>query len=401
MLDVYIIHDDEDHRAVIKQALAQVEESPGQPLFRVELEREGGREGLTAITGAWSGRLAVAIVRVNLPDMEGLELIRDLRNSCPGVQIVPVLEGDEHADIWQHLLEMELRSVLQNGKLPEEMAQVMAQVYENLKPAIEAEPGQTKSFVISVIGSRGGVGKSIVATNLVCAMAKKIDPKKEKVLLLDLSLNAGDIGLFMDAPHKNTIMDAVRQGEALDSDYFGKIMYRHPNLGVHLLASPTQEFDSGPFDYNMAALILACGRDVADFVVVDTGVSQSGPAIAAVDYSDLILLVTTRDIVHLVSTGSFIRFMKQERGVPISRIKVIVNLSDDSPDVTEAEVEGILAHPVTAYLPSDAPNAVTTINDGTPMVVRFPKLPMCQVFDQLADLGCTRWGKKPRPETNR
>ena len=50
--------------------------------------------------------------------------------------------------------------------------------------------------VICVIGARGGVGTSTVATNLATAVQQA--RQRESVALVDLDMQGGDLGLFLD-----------------------------------------------------------------------------------------------------------------------------------------------------------------------------------------------------------
>jgi pilus assembly protein CpaE len=154
------------------------------------------------------------------------------------------------------------------------------------------------------VGARGGIGKSVVATNLAAALAKR----SESVLLLDMSLNPGDFAVFLDDVPRNNVMDAVAQGGNLDTEYLRHSVAKHPRLGFQYMASPNQEpTDFSSFDYNVAVAMINASRDISEYTVIDTGVSMAGPTIAAIDCSDLVFFVTTRDVARLLSAKSFIK----------------------------------------------------------------------------------------------
>src|ERR1700734_2196940 len=155
---------------------------------------------------------------------------------------------------------------------------------------------QGESFVVSVISARGGTGKSVVATNLAAAMAKLSD----SVTLLDFSLNPGDFAVMLDDVPRNNIMDAVQQGGALDAEYLNNTLALHPRLRFRYLASPNPEFDASGFDYNVGAAIMTATRTLSQYIVVDTGIAMAGPPLEALDASDIIFLVTNRDVARLV-----------------------------------------------------------------------------------------------------
>ena len=60
-------------------------------------------------------------------------------------------------------------------------------------------------YIISVIGGKGGVGKSVFAANLAFAYAMD---RRQKVLLLDFDQRAlGDLSLITGIKHRKTLKD--------------------------------------------------------------------------------------------------------------------------------------------------------------------------------------------------
>ena len=172
---------------------------------------------------------------------------------------------------------------------PQEIAKVLATAAPRAQERFEATRApasiEGEAFVISVVSARGGIGKSVVATNIAAAMAKLSD---SVTLLLDFSLNPGDFAVMLDDVPRNNIMDAVHQGGALDAEYLNNTLAPHPRLRFRYLASPNQEFDASGFDYNVAAAIMTATRTLSQYIVVDTGIAMAGPTIAAIDASDII-----------------------------------------------------------------------------------------------------------------
>ena len=254
MIDVLLVHDDVERCATIRNAIK------ANPELNLISETQSGREGLFAAATMLTGHPRLLVVRLNLGDMTGFDFINQVRQKAPDIYIIPALEGTEGGQVWQNLLQLELRDVLVGPIPPPEIAKVLAtagpraqeQFDRNRAPAnIEGE-----TFVVSVVSARGGLGKSVVATNLAAAMAKLSD----SVTLLDFSLNPGDFAVMLDDVPRNNIMDAVQQGGALDAEYLNNTLALHPRLRFRYLASPNQEFDASGFDYNVGAAIMAATR---------------------------------------------------------------------------------------------------------------------------------------------
>ncbi|MFM8316151.1 MAG: AAA family ATPase, partial [Deltaproteobacteria bacterium] len=89
-------------------------------------------------------------------------------------------------------------------------------------------------FIISVLGGKGGVGKSTFAVNY--ALAASID-SKSKVLLIDLDPKAcGDLGMLLGIKPKRTLMELGSQEGKLDANALQSYVAVHPS-GVHYIPS--------------------------------------------------------------------------------------------------------------------------------------------------------------------
>ncbi len=390
MIDVFLVHDDVERCTVIRNAIKS------NPELNLVSETQTGREGLFAAATMMTGHPRILIVRLNLGDMTGFDFIAQVRQKAPDIYIIPALEGTEGGQVWQNLLQLELRDVLVGPVPQQEISKVLATAapraqerFDATRPAASIEG---EAFAISVVSARGGVGKSVVATNLAAAMAKLSD----SVTLLDFSLNPGDFAVMLDDVPRNTIMDAVQQGGALDAEYLNNTFAMHPRLRFRYLASPNQEFDASGFDYNVAAAIMAATRTLSQYIVVDTGLAMAGPTIAAIDASDIIFLVTSRDVARLLSAKNMIKYLKNDRQVTNQKLKVLVNEAEIGAEISESEIESLLEHPVAAYLPCNAGPITFSINSGAPIVVAEPHHPISVVLNKLAELSFYRWqGKQP------
>jgi len=393
MIDVLLVHDDVERCATIRTAIK------ANPELNLISETQTGREGLFAAATMLTGHPRLLIVRLNLGDMTGFDFINQVRQKAPDIYIIPALEGTEGGQVWQNLLQLELRDVLVGPIPATEITKILntaapraqEQFDNNRAPtAIEGE-----AFVISVVSARGGLGKSVVATNLASAMAKLSD----SVTLLDFSLNPGDFAVMLDDVPRNNIMDAVQQGGALDAEYLNNTLAPHPRLRFRYLASPNQDFDSSSFDYNVGAAIMAATRTLSQYIVVDTGLSMAGPTIAAIDTSDIVFLVTSRDVARLLSAKSMIKFLKNDRQITNQKLKVLVNEAEIGAEISESEIESLLEHPVAAYLPCNAAPITFSINSGAPIVIAEPHHPISVVLNKLAELSFYRWQEKPAEES--
>src|SRR5689334_4109542 len=103
-----------------------------------------------------------------------------------------------------------------------------------------AEASSKAGRVVCVIGARGGVGASTVATNLATSV-QQAGPE-QPVALIDLDMHGGDLGLFFDLPAGQGIKDLSKDVSRLDETIVRSALQRH-TTGLHLLASGYEGFD--------------------------------------------------------------------------------------------------------------------------------------------------------------
>lgn len=371
--------------------IAHENESTAQ-LIRQSLETAGHQILLTAHSGAAvvkeSSPAELYIISINLPDMDGLSVIRTVLNNHPTAPIIPVMSGSEGGEIWQQILQMNLRDVMVN---PSDAAGVMDAVNKAIEhthtggegPYAEGAGGD--SYMVAVASARGGVGKTVFAVNLAICMAQM----QAQLSLIDYSMNAGDFFTVLDQVPRHTIQDAISQGDGLDDVLLRNIISEHP-LGFDYLACPNDEFDFYSFDYEHSGSLLNAARSLKPYVVVDTGVYDLPPTNAAVDQADLVYFLTNRDLGRLMSLQKLLKSY-MDRDQPSEKFKVIVNMAEWGTEITEEEIEEVIEHPVTAYLPSIPIEATYSINSGKPLAQANADLPIVNVMQKLAEYTIRKW----------
>lgn len=378
MPGVFLIHQDGAVAKAFQDALASASN------FKFLGHCPSGSEAVAKLTAA---KPEMAYVQLALPDMDGFSLIATLKSKLPSVYLVPVLIGGEAGDVWQRIFQEGLRDVLVPPINPQSILQSCRQAENNLALMAPkaAGPAGTSSYCVTVASARGGTGKSIFATNLAAAMARR----GGQVGLYDFSMAASDFFTMLDQVPRHTMGDAIGQGMGLDSSLLRNLTTDH-SLGFKFLACPNDDFDFYAFDYDMAKNFVAAAREITEFSVFDTGAYDLPVTSGALESSDLIYMITTRDLSRLLSTQRFIKNLGNRQVGP-EKIKVIVNNAEVGLEISDSEVEEVLAHPVTAYLPSVPAEAAFSINSGKPLIQSNPGHPLAAVIDKLAEYTLIRW----------
>lgn len=380
MAAISLVNDDEQQCSQIREAVAAIGE------HQIVSESRTGQEALFMLA---STRADVAFVRVNLPDMSGLDLVANLAQRKPSLQFVLTLEGDERPDIWQRILQLGLRNVITPPLDAESIRQGIDQCLQAAPAPTPGHPLVTgNSYLVAVASARGGVGKTLVASNIAACLAQW----NPNVSLVDFSGQPNDFSVMLDAVPRNTIADLLNAGEQVDAEFLETLLADHP-LGLRFLASPSQEFDIAELTKPLARDVAANLRQISEYVVIDTGRPDAPATEAALTECDLAFVLTTRDVVRLLATQRFIKKLADWDVAP-DRIKVLVNSAEVGAEISDGEIESILEHPVAAYLPSNPEPATYSINSGKPLTISDPKQPLAVVLTKLAELTFNRWSNE-------
>jgi pilus assembly protein CpaE len=109
-------------------------------------------------------------------------------------------------------------------------------------------------------------------------------------------------------------------------------------------------------------------RQLYAYVVVDTASYLSEVTIAAIDASDVIVLITTQDIPAIKNARLFLDLL-QTLGIDRGRIAFVVNRFDKRIAITAERVGENLKQAVAVVLPLDERVVITAVNRGIPFMI--------------------------------
>jgi len=236
----------------------------------------------------------------------------------------------------------------------------------------------TAAPMISVLGPKGGTGKTLTACNLAVALARQ----GMRPIVIDLDLQFGDVGLALGLRPERTIFDLATSVGSLDGDKVDTFVTAHESGAVVLLA-PIRPDQAGAITMPFLHQLFEILRARYDFVIVDTPPSFSPEVIAAVDTSSELCVVGMLDALSLKDTKIGFETLEQMGRDP-SEITLVLNRSDSNVGISDGDVERLLGRRPDILVPSDVgiPRAIT---HGRPIVVAEPRSGAAKAFTMLAD----------------
>jgi pilus assembly protein CpaE len=346
------------------------------------------RDGKECLDMAVRQRPDIVLVKEDLPVISGLDAAEQITTEMPEIGVILILTGQEGEVVWHKMLRAGIKEFMTRpiaaDRLLEEVRKVAnlqaKAAKKTVAPTATAEPEGPKRQIITVTGPRGGCGKTVIASNLAVAMASA----SEKIALVDLNLWGGDVAMLLDLTPRRTLGDLLPGFGGIDYDVVDSVMVKHAS-GVSVLAAPLMgSFDGTTLSRYMVQSILEALREHYECTIVDTGYANLESTLAAMDYSDVILVVVGMDLPRLRDGKHYLKNL-MAANYPKEKIRVVVNRSNGSKEISAAEVESILEFPVAAQIPNDDALISTSVNLGQPFVASSPHKPVSKTLISLAE----------------
>jgi pilus assembly protein CpaE len=260
-----------------------------------------------------------------------------------------------------------------------------------------APPRNVFGEVLVLYGGKGGVGKSVLACNLACALAKETGAR---VALIDLDLQFGDIGVLLNVPQTQSIADVVDAIDTVDADFLIDIMAEGP-AGISVLPAATSPELADLVTPEHVQKIVGELRHMFDFVVIDTSSHLGDITLAALDLATRVILVTALSIPSVKNAKLALRLFETLQ-IPNSSITLVLNRCEAHTEFNQDSIESHLKFPVAVQLPHDPRTLVNSINRGVPFVVANPEVEASQKIRQLvAQLLPEKIGSEASAQKNR
>ena len=302
----------------------------------------------------------------------GLRFVERLARECPRTAVI-CASRDASPDLILRSIRAGAREFLRLPVRAEEFATVYRRTAEFC--AVQPEAPKKRGRVLSVFSSKGGTGTTFIATNVAAALARPS-------VLLDLNLQAGDLGLFLGVEPKFSIADLIENVGRVDDQLLRSYLTPH-NANLSLLAAPREADSADDIEAEHVFRVLELLRERYDYVVVDPQHTFDPITLAALDQSDEIVLVLTLDIPAIRSTQRALQIFDR-LGYPRRKLHVVVNRFSKQIDLDLRQVERFLGEAVAGYVQSDYRTAVNSINLGRPLVDSEPQSKIATELRQIA-----------------
>jgi pilus assembly protein CpaE len=291
---------------------------------------------------------------------------------------VVVLAERSHNGSLRQAFEAGADDIIHLPQTPESLGFALQKVIARRHGAAHVR-GTPLAPLVCVLGPKGGTGKTLVATNLAVALAQR----DQRVVLVDLDLQFGDIGLALGLVPERTIYELAKAGRPYDHDKIDRHLMHHSS-GVKVLVGPTRPDHASAVTVDFLRDVYASVRTMCDIVVVDTPPGFTPEVIATIDVSTAAVLVGMLDSLSLKNTKLGLETLDL-MGYPLENVSLILNRSDSRVGITHDDVAAIIGRTPDVLVPSDR-EIPRSVNEGTPIVASKERSEAAKAFRQLADM---------------
>ena len=212
--------------------------------------------------------------------------------------------------------------------------------------------------LVTVMGTSGGVGATLLAANLATELAVIAD---HDVTVVDLDYRFGQVATLLDVEPRYTIADLCSTPEQLEREVVERALVNHVT-GARVLARPAGLAQADTMTAASCVGVLSMLLQFNDYVIVDGPLRSDLNAKSVLDVSDVNLLVVQLSVPTVRNAARILEMMR-EGGYRVDRTKLICNrMGRDSTSLSVADVEGTLGMKVFAAIPDEwsVANATST-----------------------------------------
>lgn len=337
--------------------------------------------GKDAISQTMSLDPDVVLMDINMPDMDGIEATGRIKEKTVFSQVVILsVQGDTNymrsamkagaTDfITKPVKGDELINVIRAAGIKAKENRERTHFIDRGTGSLRDPRGTTFQLtnlgkVLTVYSPKGGVGKTTVATNIAVALHSEETP----VVVVDASLQFGDVAIFLNERSRLTISDLTPLAENLDPEVVEECMIHHKPSGIDVLSAPSHPEDAEKVTGPQLTKVLKYLTRLYSYVVVDTASGLSDVTLDTIDTSDLVMLISSQDIPAIINTRMMLSLLKALK-ISNKKILLVMNKYDKQIAITPEKISKSLNHPVAVVLPEERELVIPAVNRGVPFMI--------------------------------
>ena len=342
---------------------------------------------------ATSARPDLLLVDMNMPEMNGIELVRRVRDTPQGrnlpiimftaetdaaTKIAGVQAGvDDYITKPTDVIELieRVEALLErppNSEPANEPQQPRKNdnIHPQDKQSAPTPPLVEEGQLVALCGVRGGVGTTTITMNLAYMLALM----KHPTTLVDFDLRQGHIGLYLNKRVASGLNDVANMATSQLRQQLLKQRVQYRNNLHLLLTQPNMNGRLPTPNANETAAILETMLTPGQYIVADLGQGITNSTQPTFDRADHLILCLPPERIALAAAKRYIGDIKASLFFHTT-LHILVCDMNKGVSLSKPAIEKYLNHPVLGILPIRYKELVIASNKGVPLIQAFPKSP--------------------------
>jgi pilus assembly protein CpaE len=261
----------------------------------------------------------------------------------------------------------------------------------------DADDKPRKGKIITLVGSKGGVGTTTLAVNMATSLAEK--GEGFETALVDMNVIFGDIPLFFDIQPGYHWGEILKNIDRLDATLLDSVLTHHVS-GVHILPSPVNLNDGlHSIHADVIERLLETMSNVYDYIIIDNGLSMGRNFAKILEMSDLCFLVAVLTLPCLANTSKVIKTIEAiEPDAGEDKLRVVINRYLRKSTISLQDAAEGINNKIFWRIPNDYKLTMNAVNQGKTLKQIAPRALVTRSIEGLAE---TFSEKEPMLRTKR
>lgn len=340
---IFVLDKNENSREIIKSFVEELDFVQGVKLY------DDYQKGYEDIKEA---EAPIVIMDIS-EEFSGLKEIADNLKLCTSKIIITSVDYTTNTII--KALRLGAKEFLPKPVLKDDLVRILSML-----ASISPEDEYSQSKIITVYSNKGGIGKTTVAVNLAAELAKVT---KDKVALVDLNLQLGDISTFLNLNPPFDVNYVIKKLLNKEESVLIKGFEKYKDLPLYVLADPSYIEQAESITVNQVAELFTALKKVFPYIVVDMSSNIDPISLKILDSSDWILFTTIVNIPAIRNAQRCLNLFRS-RKYPADKVKIVVNRYMENDEIKIDDIENTLGQPVYWKVPNNYFTIMEAINKG-------------------------------------
>ena len=226
--------------------------------------------------------------------------------------------------------------------------------------SISPENEVSQSKIITVYSNKGCIGKTTIAVNLAAELAKVT---KDKVALVDLNLQLGDISTFLNLNPPFDVNYVIRRLIDKEENILIKGFEKYKDLSLYVLSDPSYIEQSESITTQQITTLFSALKKVFPYIVIDMSSSIDSISLKILDSSDWIMFTTIVNIPAIRNAQRCLNLFRS-RKYPSNKVKIVINRYMENDEIKIEDIENTLGESVYWKIPNNYFTIMEAINKG-------------------------------------